>query len=137
MAVKILIQPNGNAIALGLEGSRQEIEETHTLFHNWGCHGELQGGGPRFDYFFTSPEQLERVSIAICLNRLINKGESDKYKGVKGGLWERAKQDAKEWVASFIPDVFIPRDEAAMIPYTYGIDDGLTAWQPSPARMAA
>lgn len=99
---KILISLYGNGIAVGLDGTREQIERTYNRFFNWGAagsnaniertsgdsemqHGELGDGylhyiGGKFAYFLSSEESMIRALTYENMTKWQDTEVADQYK---------------------------------------------------------
>lgn len=99
---KVLISPYGNGIAVGLEGTREQIEREYNRFFNWGAagaganveratgdseiqHGELGDAylhyvGEKFAYFLSTQEDMIRAFTYEHLGKWQDTETSAQYK---------------------------------------------------------
>lgn len=99
---KVLISPYGNGIAVGLEGTKEQIEREYNRFFNWGAagaganierasgdcemqHGELGDAylhyvGESFAYFLSTQEDMIRALTYEHLTKWQDTETSAQYK---------------------------------------------------------
>ena len=71
---------------IGIKGNKDEIEQFHNRFYNWGgTNGELQWMSNDFAYFWITLKKLERVMFKYVMSSLSDK-LGKKFVGAKGGL---------------------------------------------------
>jgi len=82
----IIISSYGHGIAVGLEGSKKEIERTFNRFFNWGAIGAGEGVeylhelSNKFSYFLSTEESMVRAMTAENIVKWQNSEISGQYK---------------------------------------------------------
>lgn len=99
---KVLISPYGNGIAVGLEGTKEQIEREYNRFFNWGAagananvertsgdseiqHGELGDSylhhvGNKFAYFLSTEESMIHALTYENMTKWQMTGITEQYK---------------------------------------------------------
>lgn len=110
--VKLIRQNYGSGLALGVEGSKEEVERFSNLFYNWkGTQSDPIWMGERFAYLLTDEQRfLDAYTkmYLVSLGRQIGKD----YRGRIGGFINRARiRSLMKYQAipeeKFLPDVVI------------------------------
>jgi hypothetical protein len=82
----IIISAYGNGIAVGLHGTREEIEKNFNRFFNWGATGIGELGdylhdlSDKFSYFLSTEESMVRAMTAENIVKWQNSEISGQYK---------------------------------------------------------
>lgn len=82
----IIISTYGNGIAVGLQGTKEQIEREFNRFFNWGATGVGQVGGylhelsDSFAYFLSTETDMLRAMAYECMTRWQDSPISSQYK---------------------------------------------------------
>ncbi len=110
--MKLYLQPNGSVWAVGIETNDPEkMTQQFNSFYNHGAvekSSDIVEMSPSFSYIWTNKERLEKYFRNSSLFKLLGDDElTKKFKGVKGGLMERAKELGRERMNSLIHDRWV------------------------------
>jgi hypothetical protein len=82
----IIISAYGNGIAVGLNGTREQIEKTFNRFFNWGATGQGELGSylhelsDNFSYFLSTEADMLRAMTYETMTKWQDSPVSDQYK---------------------------------------------------------
>ena len=94
--MKLIYQPLGTSSLVGIETNdeTERMEQYYSFWNHGATSGKLHEMSDSFHYITTSEEKLERYFLNSSFHLLLNKFP-DKYKDVKGGVMNDAKELAK------------------------------------------
>jgi hypothetical protein len=117
---QITVQKNGNNIAIGLEGSPEQITNTFTMFYNAGVTDATEPntlGGDRFAYIFSTPRKLEKGFRTIAHLKVLRE---EGHKGHQG----KVNKLTTEWLTGLNYGTFLQRNET-LTPAEIGVLEGM------------
>jgi len=137
----IIITHYGSGIAVGLEGTKKQIERTFNRFFNWGATSTAEGGdylhelSDKFAYFLSSEKSMLRALTAETIMRWQDSEISGQYKtpsrhhkknnGKK--FLEDAQKVARDEYESFRREPFMQYEKSPV--HFYGqLDGGAPSW---------
>lgn len=122
----IIISTYGNGIAVGLNGTREQIERTFNRFFNWGAaasganaargngdsemqHGELGDSylheiGESFSYFLSTQDAMIRALTAETVTRWQDSPISEQYKGNRTNKREQSQKFLADAAAAAVAE---------------------------------
>lgn len=137
----IIISAYGNGIAVGLNGTREQIERTFNRFFNWGATGSGELGGylhdlsDKFSYFLSNEKNMLRALTSETIMRWQDSEIADQYKtpsrhhkknnGKK--FFEDAQKVARDEYASFKREPFMQYEKTPTHIYQQ-LDGGAPSW---------
>jgi hypothetical protein len=148
----IVVSSYGNALAIGLEGSNEQIQKQFNRFFNHGAAGRNctedfcneEGSGDnylhfisdRFAYFLSTDEAMIGAFLNEKLMTLNNRqGELQSVKGKKGGLYNELKSEAENDYSSLRRENFMGFKPTEVNIYQQ-LDGGAPSWDSSAVSLA-
>jgi hypothetical protein len=137
----IIISHYGNGIAVGLNGTREEIERTFNRFFNWGATGVGELGNylhelsDNFSYFLSTEADMLRAMTYETMTRWQDSPVSEQYKArprfYKKPNGEKfradAEQAARDEYNSFQREGFMTHQKSPSYIYRE-LDGGAPSW---------
>ena len=137
----IIVTYYGHGIAVGLEGTKKQIERTFNRFFNWGATSTAAGGdylhelSDRFAYFLSTERDMLRALTAETIMRWQDSEVSDQYKtparhhkknnGKK--FLQDAEKVARDEYESFKREPFM-QYEKTPVHFYQELDGGAPSW---------
>jgi len=117
--IKLYKQNLGANWVIGIEGSKDKIEQFHNRVYNWGgTNGKLKWMSRDFAYFWITLDRLERVMFKYTMNSLSDK-LGKKFRNRKGGLKEIVMNRVRNTIDNIPVENFV-RTEQVEPTYSLG-----------------